>query len=155
MNRAVCFVGGAGQGRRGVVAKGPVLALAVAMSMGLVACSSPMPPWEPPRTTIQPAPQPRVVSPSSSVAPPMRPIVPNPSALPPALPSTSQPPSQPPSPQESARTGTANPASAYCLQRGGQLEFSTRAGGGEVGVCVSPGGDECEEWAFLRGSCTW
>ncbi|ATJ88849.1 DUF333 domain-containing protein [Ralstonia solanacearum] len=147
MNRAVCFVGGAGQGRRGVVAKGPVLALAVAMSMGLAACSSPMPPWEPPRTTIQPAPQPRVVSPSSSVAPPMRPIVPNPSALPPV--------SQPPSPQESARTGTANPASAYCLQRGGQLEFSTRTGGGEVGVCVSPGGDECEEWAFLRGSCTW
>ncbi|WP_425220062.1 DUF333 domain-containing protein [Ralstonia solanacearum] len=149
MNRAVCFVGGAGQGRRGVVAKGPalVLAFAVAMSMGLAACSSPMPPWEPPRTTIQPAPQPRVVSPSSSVAPPMRPIVPNPSALPATSP--------PPSPQESARTGTANPASAYCLQRGGQLEFSTRAGGGEVGVCVSPGGDECEEWAFLRGSCTW
>ncbi|WP_055325973.1 DUF333 domain-containing protein [Ralstonia solanacearum] len=151
MNRAVCFVGVAGEGGRGAAAKGPVLALAVAMSMGLVACSSPMPPWESPRTTIQPAPQPRVVSPSPSVAPPMRPIVPNPPVSPPV----SQPPSQPPSPQESARTGTANPASAYCLQRGGQLEFSTRAGGGEVGVCVSPGGDECEEWAFLRGSCTW
>ncbi|MEF9482348.1 DUF333 domain-containing protein [Ralstonia sp. 1B3] len=49
----------------------------------------------------------------------------------------------------------ANPASTYCLQRGGQLEFSTRANGADVGICVSPGGDECEEWAFLRGSCTW
>lgn len=51
--------------------------------------------------------------------------------------------------------GVANPASTYCLQRGGQLEFSTRANGADVGICVSPGGDECEEWAFLRGSCTW
>ncbi|MGD7348150.1 putative hemolysin [Ralstonia pseudosolanacearum] len=64
-------------------------------------------------------------------------------------------PDAPALPQESARAGTANPASTYCLQRGGQLEFSTRSGGGEVGICVSPGGDECEEWAFLRGSCAW
>lgn len=144
MDRAVCFVGAAAQGRRGA-ARGPVRALAMAMAMGLAACSSPMPPWEPPRTTIQPAPQPHAVSPSPAVVQPVRPVPP-PTALAPGSPA---------SPRESARTGTANPASAYCLQRGGQLEFSTRPGGGEVGICVSPGGDECEEWAFLHGSCTW
>ncbi len=144
MNRAVCFVGAAGHGRRGA-AKGAALALAMAMSMGLMACSSPMQPWEPSRTTIQPAPQPHAVSPSSAGVQPVRP----------APPTTAVAPVSPAPPHESARAGTANPASVYCLQRGGQLEFSTRSGGGEVGICVSPGGDECEEWAFLRGSCTW
>ncbi|WP_247535753.1 DUF333 domain-containing protein [Ralstonia pseudosolanacearum] len=142
MNRAVCWAGAAGPGGR-VAARGPALALAMAMGLGLAACSSPMPPWEPPRTTIQHAPQPHAVSPSPAMAQPVRPA-PSPIA-----------PNAPALPQESARTGTANPASTYCLQRGGELEFSTRSGGGEVGTCVSPGGDECEEWAFLRGSCTW
>lgn len=27
--------------------------------------------------------------------------------------------------------------------------------GVDVGICVSLGGDECEEWVFLCGSCMW
>jgi len=133
MNRAVCLVKDAGQGRRAAMVAACMLA------MGLAACSSPMPPWQPPRTTIQPAPPPP--APVARPAPTMPPI-----SAPPAT-TTGEPPR--------ASAGTANPASVYCLQRGGQLEFSTRANGSEVGICVSPGGDECEEWALLRGTCTW
>lgn len=140
MDRAVCLatvVEDVGQGRRAAVVA------ALMLAMGLTACSSPMPPWQPPRTTIQPAPPP-MSSPVSQppVARPS-PVVP---ATPPAGTATEPP---------RSNVGMANPASEYCLQRGGQLEFSTRANGTEVGTCVSPGGDECEEWAFQRGSCTW
>jgi putative hemolysin len=115
----------------------------LALAMGLAACSSPMPPWQQPRTTIQPAPH---------AAPPAatRPVSPA------AAPQTSTPDVAPQGAAAApARVGMANPASVYCLQRGGQLEISSRPGGGEVGICVSPRGDECEEWSFLRGSCTW
>ncbi|CAJ0789325.1 hypothetical protein LMG7141_02211 [Ralstonia condita] len=137
MDRAVCLVKDAGQGRRAAAVAACVLA------MGLAACSSPMPPWQPPRTILEPAPPP---SPPARVTtlPPMPASPPTYTAPPP---DTAEPPQ--------ATPGMANPASTYCLQRGGQLEFSTRANGANVGTCVSPGGDECEEWAFLRGSCTW
>lgn len=139
MNRAVCLVKDAGQARWAAAVAASVLA------MGLAACSSPMPPWEPPRTTIQPAPSPAPVNTLPPV-PAIQPVPNSPSAYVPRG-ATTEPPR--------ATPGMANPASTYCLQRGGQLEFSTRANGAEVGTCVSPGGDECEEWAFLRGSCTW
>lgn len=142
MNRAVCLVKDAGQARRAAAVA------ACALAMGLAACSSPMPPWQPPRMTIQPAPAP-APAPVTTLppAPAMQPMPTRPPAYaaPPAA--GTEPPH--------ASPGMANPASTYCLQRGGQLEFSTRANGGDVGTCVSPGGDECEEWAFLRGSCTW
>lgn len=138
MDRAVCFVDVAGRSRRAAAAVS-----ALALAMGLAACSSPMPPWELPRTTIQPAPRPQTMPPAHTAPPAAaQPVRPAPQAT-------------PATPQEPARVGMANPASVYCLQRGGQLEISTRPGGGEVGICVSPNGDECEEWAFLRGSCTW
>jgi len=141
MNRAVCLVKDAGQG------PGAAAIAACVLAMGLAACSSPMPPWEPPRTTIRPAPPPP--------APMARPMpVPSYSAPPAAQPYYAPPPSATTEPPR-ATPGMANPASTYCLQRGGQLEFTTRPNGGEVGICVSPGGDECEEWALLRGSCTW
>ncbi|NMV36376.1 putative hemolysin [Ralstonia insidiosa] len=140
MDRAVCLatvVEDAGQGRRAAVVA------ALMLATGLAACSSPMPPWQPPRTTIQPAPPPMSSPVSQSPVARPSPVVP---ATPPAGTATEPP---------RSNVGMANPASEYCLQRGGQLEFSTRANGTEVGTCVSPGGDECEEWAFLRGSCTW
>ncbi len=49
-------------------------------------------------------------------------------------------------------TGMANPASVYCEDNGGTLEI--REGeGGQYGVCMFPGGVQCEEWAFFRGEC--
>lgn len=140
MDRAVCLVNvikDAGQGRRIAVVAALMLAL------GLAACSSPMPPWQPSQTTFQPAPPP--VSPQPKQPPIARPAQVAPAMSPAGT--TTEPPR--------SNVGMANPASEYCLQRGGQLEFSTRANGAEIGTCVSPGGDECEEWAFLRGSCTW
>lgn len=141
MTRAVCLVKDAGQGRRAAAVAACVLA------MGLAACSSPMPPWEPPRTIIQPAPPP----PARTTTLPPAPMPVPPHSMPPAY---APPPAATGEPPQVA-PGMPNPASTYCLQRGGQLEFSTRANGADVGTCVSPGGDECEEWAFLRGSCTW
>lgn len=45
--------------------------------------------------------------------------------------------------------GMANPASAYCVQQGGKSEI--REGeGGQIGICVMPGGTECDEWEFFR-----
>lgn len=48
--------------------------------------------------------------------------------------------------------GLPNPASTYCLEKGGKLNIRTDANG-EYGVCVFPNGRECEEWAFFRGEC--
>jgi hypothetical protein len=46
----------------------------------------------------------------------------------------------------------ANPSSVYCEGLG--YLFRTESGpGGEYGVCVLPGGVECEAWAFLKGEC--
>lgn len=46
-----------------------------------------------------------------------------------------------------------NPASVYCEQNGGKLEFRQDASGGVAGVCVFPDGSECDEWAYFRGEC--
>ena len=47
----------------------------------------------------------------------------------------------------------ANPASTYCVDKGGKVEIRDEAGG-QVGYCVFPDGSECEEWAFYRGQCS-
>ncbi|MBF0120703.1 MAG: DUF333 domain-containing protein [Desulfobacterales bacterium] len=47
-------------------------------------------------------------------------------------------------------TGIANPASVYCINKGGRLEIR-KTPGGEVGYCIFPDGTECEEWGFFRG----
>lgn len=54
---------------------------------------------------------------------------------------------------ESNNLQLANPASVYCQQQGGRLEIRTDATGGQQGICLFPGGKECEEWAFFRGEC--
>ncbi|RPI26913.1 MAG: DUF333 domain-containing protein [Chloroflexota bacterium] len=47
----------------------------------------------------------------------------------------------------------ANPASAYCEQKGGKVDIRTAEDGSQGGVCEFPDGSECEEWAFVRGEC--
>lgn len=49
--------------------------------------------------------------------------------------------------------GLPNPASVNCEQIGGRLDLRTDVDGGQVGYCFLPDGQECEEWALLRGEC--
>ena len=46
----------------------------------------------------------------------------------------------------------AYPASVYCLEQGGELNFREDVSG-DVGYCVFPSGKECEEWAYFRLEC--
>jgi putative hemolysin len=48
--------------------------------------------------------------------------------------------------------GLPNPASVFCEEQGGTVEIRDESGG-QVGFCVFPDGNECEEWAFYRGEC--
>lgn len=48
----------------------------------------------------------------------------------------------------------ANPASAYCIQQGHNLEIRDEENG-QVGYCVSSDGQECEEWSFYYGECSF
>jgi putative hemolysin len=52
-----------------------------------------------------------------------------------------------------AVTNIANPASMYCEENGGRLEFRQGATGGVAGVCVLPDGSACDEWAYFRAEC--
>jgi putative hemolysin len=52
-----------------------------------------------------------------------------------------------------AGSGLANPASTYCLEKGGELIIQKRNDGGEYGVCVFADKGQCEEWALFRGEC--
>jgi putative hemolysin len=54
---------------------------------------------------------------------------------------------------EGQAIGLPNPASVYCEEQGYQLEMRTDAQGNQYGVCLFPGGSECDEWAFFRGEC--
>jgi putative hemolysin len=47
----------------------------------------------------------------------------------------------------------ANPASVFCEENQGKLEFRQDASGATYGMCVFTDGSECEEWAFFRGEC--
>jgi len=63
-----------------------------------------------------------------------------------------QPPTATPVPPAPTEVTMPNPASVFCEDQGGRIEI--RAGeGGQVGYCVFPDGNECEEWAFFRGEC--
>ncbi len=57
-----------------------------------------------------------------------------------------------PTPAATVFANLPNPASVYCTDNGGTLEIR-QGDGGEVGICVFPGGAECDEWAFFRGEC--
>ena len=62
------------------------------------------------------------------------------------------PPGMEPTPAPTVFANMANPASVYCTENGGTLDIR-QGDGGEVGICVFPGGAECDEWAFFRGEC--
>ncbi len=47
----------------------------------------------------------------------------------------------------------ANPASTYCIEKGGKLVIQQRGDGGEYGICVFLDNRQCEEWALFRGNC--
>lgn len=49
------------------------------------------------------------------------------------------------------KAGLANPASVYCVEKGGRVNIITGPDGGQVGMCVFPDGSEIEEWAYMRG----
>ncbi|HCA17267.1 MAG: DUF333 domain-containing protein [Alcaligenes sp.] len=45
--------------------------------------------------------------------------------------------------------GLANPASAYCIEKGGRLEI-VNTPAGQVGMCTLPDGSVIEEWELMR-----
>ncbi|MFV0280380.1 MAG: DUF333 domain-containing protein [Rhodoblastus sp.] len=45
----------------------------------------------------------------------------------------------------------ANPASVYCVRRGGRIEIVTTPKG-QIGICVLPDGRRIEEWKFFRAN---
>ncbi len=52
-------------------------------------------------------------------------------------------------PAKNDKAGLANPASAYCVEQGGNVEIRKESSG-EVGYCHLPEGRVVEEWAFFR-----
>lgn len=57
-----------------------------------------------------------------------------------------------PSP-ETPKAQLANPASQFCVEKGGKVEIKTDSTGGQVGFCKFTNGKECEEWSMFRGEC--
>lgn len=63
---------------------------------------------------------------------------------------TSPAPSQPEAAQpEQQPVGIANPASVYCAEQGGTVEFRQQPDG-TAGYCHLPDGRVVEEWEFYR-----
>jgi putative hemolysin len=58
-----------------------------------------------------------------------------------------------PSPTPGDTASVANPASRYCEENGGTVDFRQDGSGGVKGVCVFPDDTECEEWAYYRDEC--
>ncbi|MDD4151964.1 MAG: DUF333 domain-containing protein [Candidatus Gracilibacteria bacterium] len=50
-------------------------------------------------------------------------------------------------------TSIANPASTYCVEKGGSLQIKKKADGREYGICVFDDNRMCEEWSMYRGEC--
>ena len=51
-------------------------------------------------------------------------------------------------------TPMANPASMYCLEMGHELEIRETELG-QQGFCIFPDGNECDEWDFYNGLCSY
>lgn len=51
---------------------------------------------------------------------------------------------------EQGRVGMPNPASVYCLEKGGQSVSARSEDGGEYAICHLPDGTQIEEWALFR-----
>jgi putative hemolysin len=47
----------------------------------------------------------------------------------------------------------ANPASKYCIEQGHNITIRTNPDGSQTGYCLFDNGNECEEWAYMRGEC--
>lgn len=47
----------------------------------------------------------------------------------------------------------ANPASGFCVEKGGTVKIMTKPEGGQYGVCLFEDNKQCEEWALMRGDC--
>ena len=47
----------------------------------------------------------------------------------------------------------ANPASSYCLKKGGKIFFEQDKNGNKHGICGFEDNRQCEEWALFRGNC--
>ena len=47
----------------------------------------------------------------------------------------------------------ANPAAVFCKSKNYGYEIRKNPDGSEYGVCILPGGTECEEWSYYRGTC--
>ncbi len=55
----------------------------------------------------------------------------------------------PQSETDAPKIGSANPASAYCVNQGGKLEIRTESNG-QVGYCHLKNGQVVEEWELLH-----
>jgi len=44
----------------------------------------------------------------------------------------------------------ANPASLFCAESGGRSEILQTASGAQIGICILPGGEIVDEWAYFR-----
>ncbi|MDD3285066.1 MAG: DUF333 domain-containing protein [Patescibacteria group bacterium] len=54
---------------------------------------------------------------------------------------------------EAGEAAVANPASANCVEQGGDVHIQNRGDGGQFGLCYFEDNRACEEWALLRGDC--
>ena len=52
--------------------------------------------------------------------------------------------------EEMPQIGMPNPASVWCIEKGGRLEIVKDKDGNEVGMCRLPSGERIEEWALFR-----
>ena len=55
-------------------------------------------------------------------------------------------------PENAPQVDMANPASAFCEQKGGKSEIRKNEDGSEYGVCHLPDGSEVEEWEYYRAN---
>lgn len=46
--------------------------------------------------------------------------------------------------------GTPNPASVWCMEKGGRLEIVKDKDGNESGLCILPNGERVDEWTLFR-----
>jgi putative hemolysin len=53
----------------------------------------------------------------------------------------------------SNESGLANPASVFCIDKGGKIDIVMGRDSGQYGVCTFPDGRQCEEWAMMREEC--
>ena len=56
---------------------------------------------------------------------------------------------QPDAPPPPKQIGMANPASVYCVEKGGKL-VAQKSAQGESNLCQLPGGEQIDEWALWR-----